>query len=777
MSNLPYLTGVFRWVLQTTWQAAVLAGLILLAQCLLRKRLSAGWRYGLWLLLVARLLMPATPQSALSIFNLVRSKPSKPFETRRYFSPGPKSPYVAVNSFNGSPSPSISTTPVELPPLLPPPGVTIIPRRTLDWFGVAFCSWLAGVCFFGARLVWTNGRFRSRIGGHQPISDEAVTRLFEECRAALKITQPVLLIETEEVESPAVYGLWRKWLLLPDGIFERFSMEELRCIVLHELAHIKRGDLGVNWVVSVLQAAHWFNPVLWLAFARMRADRELATDAMALAHVAASENVAYGETILKVVENLVRGPAQPGLVGIAESKAGLKSRLRAIAQFGAARSWKWVAAVVAVAIGGTGLTDARQPVAATTPTTDWSRETKGPDGRNVRIEEQHFDAARVRYKWLPGLPPSDPRAVREVGVRPEFRGEPLLSAQFSLQFFWPAYPAIGGLRVAAADEQGNEFDSGIIDMVQSANSDNREYWVGEVPVFPRRGKEVRLKVLSGEKLIAEFSIPNPAPAPHPTWTAQTLPARQRDGNLEVTLADFRTIQPDHPNKQNARTECVFNIREQNHETVAWHPVVLEVSDATGNHWRVKSHSATEENGGVRFGFAGALWPGESAWKLRAEFARASGFPENERLEITKIRIPEAPTAVYEPHTHYAVNGADVELAGVIGTFVDKEFLIKEHKQLMNAKLMPGCVTVALAGEIVSRHRRLAFVSAVDDQGRSLDLTGFKQPITGKEVPYSFVLKVPASAREINMVVGVSESRFVEFVAKPEQVFHDLSPLR
>lgn len=305
MSNLPQLTGVFRWVLQTTWQAGVLAGLILLAQGLLRKKLSAGWRYGLWLLLVARLLMPATPQSALSIFNLVRSKPANPLATGMYYSPNSHDPYFPVNSFNGTPSPNISTRPVESPPLPIPPGVTIVPEWPVDWFAIAFWGWLAGACLFGARLVWTNGRFRSRIGGHQPISDEAVTRLLDECRAALKITQPVRLIETEEVESPAVYGLWRKWLLLPDGIFERFSMEELRCIVLHELAHIKRGDLGVNWVVSVLQVAHWFNPVLWLAFARMRADRELATDAMALMHVAASENVAYGETILKVVENLV----------------------------------------------------------------------------------------------------------------------------------------------------------------------------------------------------------------------------------------------------------------------------------------------------------------------------------------------------------------------------------------------------------------------------------------------------------------------------------------
>src|SRR5437867_13120509 len=71
MNTLSKVGGeLFDWILQATWQAAVLAGLILLAQWMLGKRLSPGWRYGLWLLLVFRLLMPVAPQSAFSIFNL-----------------------------------------------------------------------------------------------------------------------------------------------------------------------------------------------------------------------------------------------------------------------------------------------------------------------------------------------------------------------------------------------------------------------------------------------------------------------------------------------------------------------------------------------------------------------------------------------------------------------------------------------------------------------------------------------------------------------------------
>jgi peroxiredoxin len=165
------------------------------------------------------------------------------------------------------------------------------------------------------------------------------------------------LIESEEVESPAVYGFWRKWLLLPDGVFEHFSTVELRCIFLHELAHIKRGDLGVNWLVALLQVLHWFNPVLWLAWGRMRADRELATDALALAHVRDGDHRPYGDTILKVLEGLTGDAALPGLVGIAENKAQLKERLAAISRPG--KHWSGAALAAIIALSIVGLTDAQ----------------------------------------------------------------------------------------------------------------------------------------------------------------------------------------------------------------------------------------------------------------------------------------------------------------------------------------------------------------------------------------------------------------------------------
>ena len=93
--------------------------------------------------------------------------------------------------------------------------------------------------------------------------------------------------------------------------------------------------------------------------------------------------------------------------------------------------------------------------------------------------------------------------------------------------------------------------------------------------------------------------------------------------------------------------------------------------------------------------------------------------------------------------------------------------------LMNSEFRKNCVTVVLGGEILSRNRQLAFVGATDEQGRPFELDGSGGPAVLRDtkfpVLYSFALRPPEGAHEINLVVAITEPRKVEFLAKPEQV--------
>ena len=175
---------------------------------------------------------------------------------------------------------------------------------------------------------------------------------------------------------------------------------------------------------------------------------------------------------------------------------------------------------------------------------------------------------------------------------------------------------------------------------------------------------------------------------------------------------------------------------------------------------------------VLAGFLGALWPGEDAWKLKVEFRRTGDFPDNELLRIDHLPIPGT-QEILRPQTAYEANGATVEIAAVIGARVPWERIVR-----FNARRTRDCITALINGRILSQGRRVSFVEAKDENGRMVRLEGASyEPgrIAGQSpdlLPYSFNFKPPPAARELTLTLAVSRSRFVEFLAKPEQVRED-----
>ena len=76
-----HIDTFFSWLLQSTAQASIVICIILILQWLLRNKLNARWHYGLWLLLLVRMLLPWAPQSPTSIFNLWQADTPQHIET------------------------------------------------------------------------------------------------------------------------------------------------------------------------------------------------------------------------------------------------------------------------------------------------------------------------------------------------------------------------------------------------------------------------------------------------------------------------------------------------------------------------------------------------------------------------------------------------------------------------------------------------------------------------------------------------------------------------
>ena len=305
------IDSLFEWLLAATLRASILAMIILGIQLVLRRWLPAQWRYALWLPMLLVMILPALPSAP---FGWSPKKASAAPFTMVTQAPVPA-------SHIGDPSP---VTALETPA----PGIT---RAVTSRINPVPIIWLAGACvMFFAGIIGYRRNLRS-IVATSVTPDESLLRAVHNAAQEAGMRRMPRVLVSPRVESPAVTGIFRPYLLLPAGFPEGFNQSEARLILLHEFSHLKRQDLAVNGLSCVLQALHWFNPIVWFAFARMRADREAACDARVLSIGTADHRTDYGNALLK----LQRSYSSPyglslGFVGIFERSAGMKFRIREI---------------------------------------------------------------------------------------------------------------------------------------------------------------------------------------------------------------------------------------------------------------------------------------------------------------------------------------------------------------------------------------------------------------------------------------------------------------
>ena len=320
-----FLTALVR----DSFAGAVLALVVLGAQWIFRRQLAPRWRCALWLLVAARLL-PLGLTSELSVFNLLaesRLVSREPVSLRELVI----EPLGTASNWSSTDS-AASRGPAQVPGAQ---ASAAEPSPAVSWnlSTSLFVVWLVGALTLAAHVALTCVSLNRRLRGLRAVDDPGLRTLLQECCVRMRVRRPPPILESDDVSSPALHGCFRPRLLLPRGFRANFSTEELRFVLLHELAHLRRSDLPINWVMTALQIVHWFNPLVWFAFARWRGDRELACDAAALVAAGVENNTAYGRTMLKLLDTVVAPLRRPGLVGILESKRALRRRLTMIARF------------------------------------------------------------------------------------------------------------------------------------------------------------------------------------------------------------------------------------------------------------------------------------------------------------------------------------------------------------------------------------------------------------------------------------------------------------
>ncbi|MGK0468418.1 M56 family metallopeptidase [Clostridium sp.] len=156
----------------------------------------------------------------------------------------------------------------------------------------------------------------------------------------------VRLVRNRFLNTPMLIGVIRPCIIIPDI---KFNEIQLKNILLHEIIHLKRFDIGVKWLTMIVSSIHWFNPLMYFIKKDINSSCELACDEAVIKNLSPAEKQDYGDTLISVVAHN-KYPTGILQVTMLDEKRGLKERLVAIMNH--SRKSKKVIILSVILLGG-----------------------------------------------------------------------------------------------------------------------------------------------------------------------------------------------------------------------------------------------------------------------------------------------------------------------------------------------------------------------------------------------------------------------------------------
>lgn len=382
------MDGILLTILSLSASGTILALALFALRPFLKNRVSKAFQYYVWLLVLLRLVVPASFDG--SIMGWILPHPAITPEQAAIHADdsgseilpqGPITPRdVQAGTASGA-MPGGNAADPALPPVTEPVPVSI-------WAFVTdhlTALWILGALIHFVWLTGTYLRFSRKIRKTSTRPHPLDRQVFAELRGNANVR----LACNRYIDTPMLIGFLSPCVVIPHRAYVAGGMEkELRHILRHELTHHRRRDLLYKWFAVLVSSLHWFNPVMILVRREINRACELSCDEAVIGSLNAAERQGYGETLLSIA-SAKRFPTGVVTTTMYEERRQLKERLESIMTF-KNKSVYMVALsiVITLLLGGCGMmlgptngdrqTPEASPPPAATQTPDTSPSSPAP---------------------------------------------------------------------------------------------------------------------------------------------------------------------------------------------------------------------------------------------------------------------------------------------------------------------------------------------------------------------------------------------------------------
>lgn len=335
-------SDLFIVCLSLSLAATVIAGLIYVVQKVANKRLTQTWKYYIWLIVLLRLVIPVAPEgsiigtlfsplqeqnlasdSLVPVLNETRQlQEDKHTSALEITTPTPATSGSAssVGSVTSA-SPTSSVT----SPASSTTGVSSL-SSTL-WMTLSI-MWLVGAGLLFSWKIVGYLRFKRKLNTQQvAVKNEFILSALAIAKQKKGIYLDVPVFQNPLITSPMLVGLQKPCIVLPQ---REFTEQQLDYIFLHELTHLKRGDLWLKWMAQLTLCLHWFNPIIYKLVKQFNQACELSCDEAVIKGMNVQQKQGYGETLIALAASKQASGAFVGTMST--EKNNLKDRLTSIMQ-------------------------------------------------------------------------------------------------------------------------------------------------------------------------------------------------------------------------------------------------------------------------------------------------------------------------------------------------------------------------------------------------------------------------------------------------------------
>lgn len=341
-------------LLESTVYLSVTALAVLLFKWIFKNKLSAKGHVLIWALLALRLVLPSLPESSLSIFNAI-DIPDSEAQVQEEAKETDGDLSFVVPDVNDSPTPDVKPSQDEavrddaegLSPVVPDyaqqgqdaPKIQAEKTNT----GVI----IRNAVYTGSLVIFLYFVFIYVIcirknSGKPRLKDAETLALLEECKKKVGVKRRVYIVN--DGDNPMLMGLFKPTIILPDG----YTEPEMKNILIHELCHLKSGDIYLLWLAMIVLCLNWYNPIMWVCFFAFRRDVEVYCDERVLRYIDSKKD--YAALLVKTA--LRKNSFIAGTTSLQNGEKEVERRVKYMAYFKKPHyTWTIVIVLIAVLIG------------------------------------------------------------------------------------------------------------------------------------------------------------------------------------------------------------------------------------------------------------------------------------------------------------------------------------------------------------------------------------------------------------------------------------------